>query len=143
METPDADPSTQAPAALTVYFDGACPLCRREIAHYQRVDSAAALCFVDVSAPGAPTPVGVDRHLALARFHVLAGDGRVVSGAAGFVELWSLLPGWRWAARLARVPGVLWLLELGYRLFLPLRPRLARWLQRYDGRTRTRSVGAE
>jgi len=135
METPDADPPTQAPAAVTVYFDGACPLCRREIAHYQRVDRGAALCFVDVSAPGAQTPVGVDRRLALARFHVLAGDGRVVSGAAAFVELWSLLPGWRWAARLARVPGALWLLELSYRLFLPLRPRLARWLQRDEGKT--------
>jgi predicted DCC family thiol-disulfide oxidoreductase YuxK len=143
METPDADPPPPTPAAVTVYFDGACPLCRREIAHYQRVDSAAALCFVDVSAPGAPTPAGVDRRLALARFHVLAGDGRVVSGAAGFVELWSLLPGWRWAARLARVPGVLRLLELGYRLFLPQRPRLARWLQRYESWTRTRPVGAE
>lgn len=135
METPDADPPTLAPAAVTVYFDGACPLCRREIAHYQRSDRAAALCFVDVSAPGAPTPVGVDRRLALARFHVLAGDGRVVSGAAGFVELWSLLPGWHWAARLARVSGVLWLLELGYRLFLPLRPGLARCLQCDEDRT--------
>ncbi len=117
-ETSDAEPSTPAPAGVTVYIDGACSLCRREIAHYQRVDRSAAVCFVDISAPDAPTSLGVDRRLALARFHVLAGDGRVVSGAAGFVALWSLLPGWRWSARLSGVPGVLWLLELVYRLFL-------------------------
>lgn len=116
--------------ATTVYFDGACPLCSREIAHYQRVDGAGALCFVDVSAADASTPAGLDGQAALARFHVRAADGRLLSGAAAFVEVWSRLPGWRWAARLARLPGVLMLLDLGYRAFLPVRPLLARLLPR-------------
>jgi predicted DCC family thiol-disulfide oxidoreductase YuxK len=118
------------PASATVFFDGACPLCRREIAHYRKLDRAAALDFVDVSAEGAPTPADLTRQQAMARFHVRARDGSIVSGAAAFVEVWALLPGWRWAARLARLPGVVPLLELGYRLFLPVRPYLARTLQR-------------
>lgn len=129
------EPNAPPPACpTTVYFDGACPLCRREIAHYQRVDSESALCFVDVSAPNAATPAGVDRAQALARFHVRAGDGRVLSGAAAFVGVWAALPGWRWAARVARLPGVVWVLELGYRAFLPLRPYLARWVRRVEAR---------
>jgi hypothetical protein len=36
------------------------------------------------------------------------------------------LPGWRWAARVAALPGVLPTLELGYRLFLPIRPYISR-----------------
>jgi predicted DCC family thiol-disulfide oxidoreductase YuxK len=60
------------------------------------------------------------------RFHVRASDGRVLSGAAAFVEVWSRLPKWRWAARVASLPGVLAVLELGYRMFLPVRPFISR-----------------
>ncbi|MGJ4953842.1 hypothetical protein [Bradyrhizobium sp. HKCCYLS20291] len=36
------------------------------------------------------------------------------------------MPRWRWAARLASLPSVLTVLELGYRLFLPVRPFISR-----------------
>ena len=39
------------------------------------------------------------REQALARFHVRLSDGRIASGAQGFVEIWKTLPRWRWAAR--------------------------------------------
>ncbi len=106
----------------TVYFDGSCPLCRAEIGLYRRRDQADALCFVDVSAPGAVTPQGMSQQQAMERFHVRAGDGRVLSGARAFVEVWSCLPGWRWAARAATLPGASAVLEWGYRMFLPVRP---------------------
>jgi predicted DCC family thiol-disulfide oxidoreductase YuxK len=114
----------------TVYFDGSCALCQAEIDHYRRQDRAGAVCFVDVSKTAAETPDGLDRKRAMARFHVRAPDGRVLSGAAAFPEIWRRLPGWRWAARAARLPGVLPLLELGYRMFLPARPFLARLASR-------------
>jgi predicted DCC family thiol-disulfide oxidoreductase YuxK len=60
------------------------------------------------------------------RFHVRASDGRVLSGAAAFVEVWTRLPKWRWAARAASLPGMLAVLELGYRMFLPVRPFISR-----------------
>lgn len=118
------------PEKSTVYFDGSCPLCRAEIGYYRRKDRAGALCFVDVSQTGAATPEGVTRERTMARFHVRASDGRVLSGAAAFVEVWSRMPRWRWAARAAALPGVLAVLELGYRLFLPIRPFLSRFVGR-------------
>ncbi len=114
----------------TVYFDGSCPLCRAEIGLYRSRDQADALCFVDVSATGAATPQGLTQRQAMERFHVRAGDGRVLSGAAAFVEVWSRLPGWRWAAHAAALPGVLAVLELGYRMFLPIRPIISGLLGR-------------
>ena len=113
------------PPRSTVYYDGSCPLCRAEIGHYRRKDQSGALCFVDVSEPIAVIPDGLTQQQAMKRFHVRTGRGTIVSGAAAFVEVWARLPRWRWAARAAALPGVLALLELGYRLFLPARPTFA------------------
>ncbi len=114
----------------TIYFDGSCPLCRAEIGHYRRMNKAGALCFIDVSEADAVTPDGITQQQALERFHVRASDGRVVSGAAAFREVWKLLPGWRWAARLSSLPGVLSALEFGYRMFLRARPFISRLVAR-------------
>ena len=109
-----------------MYFDGSCPLCRAEIGYYRRKDQAGLLCFVDVSETGAATPEGNTQQRAMERFHVRASDGRVLSGAAAFVEVWTRLPSWRWAARAASLPGALAALELSYRMFLPVRPFISR-----------------
>ncbi|UFZ04657.1 DUF393 domain-containing protein [Bradyrhizobium ontarionense] len=130
------------PARSTVYFDGSCPLCRAEIGYYSRTDQAGALCFVDVSQTGAEPPAGLTQRQALERFHVCAGDGRVLSGAAAFVEVWRRLPRWRWAARVASLPGALAVLELGYRMFLPVRPFISRGLGRILQR-KAAAVGQE
>jgi predicted DCC family thiol-disulfide oxidoreductase YuxK len=120
----------EEPSKLTVYFDGSCPLCSAEIGHYERLNAKNAVCFVDISAAAAPLPDGLSKDQAMARFHVGAADGSLVSGAAAFVRLWAALPGWRWAARFARLPGITPVLEWGYRRFLPLRPFLARLVDR-------------
>ena len=112
--------------AATVYYDGSCPLCRAEISHYRAQQGAAAICFVDVSKQDAPLAEGVSPQQAMARFHVRTSDGSVVSGARAFVSVWRALPRWAWAARIAALPGVTPALELGYRLFLPVRPLLSR-----------------
>jgi predicted DCC family thiol-disulfide oxidoreductase YuxK len=114
----------------TVYYDGACPLCTIEIDHYRRQSGAENLCFIDVSRNESTPGDGVTRDAALARLHVRAPDGSLSSGAAAFVSIWQDLPKWRWAARLARLPGMLTALEFGYRAFLPLRPKLAALVRR-------------
>lgn len=117
--------STDA-AALTVLFDGGCPLCRREIALYRGLAADRPVAFVDVAAADAKLPEGTTREALLARFHVRRADGVLEDGARGFVALWAVLPGWRWLAHLARVPGVTPAMELAYRGFLRLRPAMQR-----------------
>jgi predicted DCC family thiol-disulfide oxidoreductase YuxK len=101
-------------------------LCRAEIEFYRRSDNSDALSFIDVSESGASIPAGLTQQRALERFHVRAGNGQILSGAAAFVEVWARLPRWRWAARAAALPGSMAALELGYRLFLPVRPVISR-----------------
>jgi demethoxyubiquinone hydroxylase (CLK1/Coq7/Cat5 family) len=124
---PEQKPAPLCPTStLTVLYDGACPLCRREISLYRGLPASEPLAFVDVSDTAAALPPGAERARLLARFHVLRADGSLASGARGFVALWAALPGWRWLARLAALPGVTPLMELGYRAFLRLRPAMQR-----------------
>jgi predicted DCC family thiol-disulfide oxidoreductase YuxK len=111
----------QQPIA-TVYYDGACPVCSREIEMYRQQPGAASLAWVDVAQCEAPAlGAGLTRAAAMARLHLRRADGSLVSGALAFTTLWQVLPRWAWAGRLlGRGPG-LWLLEAGYRLFLVLR----------------------
>ena len=113
--------------ACTVYYDGSCPLCRREIGFYRSKDGADTVHWVDVSGTGArELGPDLDPASAMARFHVRDENGALHSGAAGFATLWQALPGWRPLGRIAALPPVTWALERGYRAFLKARP----WLQR-------------
>ena len=127
----DPDPGASAPP-LTVLYDGACPLCRREIGIYRDLQPSAPVCFADVSDAAQPLPPGTTREQLLARFHVRDADGRLLGGAQAFLALWETLPGWRWLARVGRLPGAAWAMERVYRLFLRVRPALQRWASRLD-----------
>lgn len=133
--TPPHPASDDGSPALTVLYDGACPLCRREIGVYrglQPLDQAAPLCFADVSDVALPLPPGTTRAQLLARFHVRLRNGELLSGAQAFLALWAALPGWRWLALAGRLPGVAWLMERSYRRFLRWRPLLQRWAARWE-----------
>lgn len=115
---------------LTVYYDGSCPLCSIEIAHYKRQAGAESIRFVDAAQADATLGEDLSQDQAMRRFHVRDATGQLVSGAAGFARIWAILPRWRWAARFARIPGVIPSLELMYRGFLPIRPLLSRLVGR-------------
>lgn len=121
-------------ASLAVFYDGACPLCQREIALYRDLPAEQPVEFVDISDPAQPVPAGQTREAWLARFHVRHADGRIESGARAFLALWARLPYWRWLARLGALPGVPALLELMYRGFLRVRPAMQRFAVRRWGR---------
>lgn len=112
---------------LTVWHDGACPLCRREIALMRRLDRAGAIDFVDARDGDASCPI--DGAELLARFHARE-DGVMLSGAAAFAAMWRAIPLLRPLGLAARSPWVLALLERAYRHFLRVRPRLQRFVAR-------------
>lgn len=130
-----------SPADLTVLYDGDCPLCSREIGWYQGLNASERIRWIDLRDASARLPDGIDRDTALARFHVVAADGAAVSGAAAFLRLWQAYPGLRLAARVLSRPLPLALLERGYRLFLPIRPALARLLPQRGRSARLPSAG--
>jgi predicted DCC family thiol-disulfide oxidoreductase YuxK len=133
------DAPAQAPASakpgLTVWYDGACPLCAREIALMRRLDETGQVNFVDLETTlDTPLP----REAMLERFHVTAPDGAMRSGAAAFAALWGQLPATRPLGRLASWPPLLAVLEHAYDLFLRFRPRLQAVVRRWDARRQDR-----
>lgn len=100
---------------LIAFFDGGCPLCRREIAHYRGLDRAGRIDFVDIHA-GATTlaTVGLDPDAAMRRMHVWDPDAGLISGVPAFVAIWRRLPGYRLLARLVTALRLTGPLEWGY-----------------------------
>jgi len=131
MAVKDQTVSKQSPC-VEVYFDGSCPMCRREIAVYQNITPDQPISWVDVSKPDTPLPQGQSKEQLMARFHTRTAQGELLSGAAAFVHVWGQLPGWRVLAWLAKVPGMLWLMEKAYDGFLPVRPDIQRFVLKFD-----------
>ena len=116
--------------SLTVWHDGACPLCRREIALMRRLDRRGAIDFIDAADNGTHD-CPIDRRVLLARLHAQE-DGRLLSGAAAFAAMWRAIPVLRPLGLAARNLVVLAALEWLYSGFLTIRPRLQRlagWLE--------------
>ena len=73
MVTEAANENVKEALPLTVLYDGACPLCRREIGVYRGLlplQPDAPVCFADVNDTRLSLPPGTTREQLLARFHV-------------------------------------------------------------------------
>lgn len=120
---------------LTLYFDGDCPLCAREIKLLRRRASCARLLFVDISDPAFDAQsLGVSLDAMGAALHARFSDGTWVTGLDA--TLWSRRAAGMgiWAAPLSWRP-LRPLFNLGYRMFARSRPYLA-WLPHPDGSRR-------
>ena len=131
------DTEFQEPLVPTVFYDGQCPLCSREIAHYRRLRGAETLHWVDIKQnENALTAYGLQRDAAMARFHVRDASGHWQTGAWGFAELWSHLPAYRWLAQSLRTLRLLPLLDRAY-------SRFARWRVRRSCNSETCAAEAK
>lgn len=107
---------------LTVWFDGDCPLCRTEIALYQRLDrKAGRIAFVDLTGDGT---CPLNRAEMLARFHAQETGGPLISGAKAFAAMWKQVTPFQPLGYLAQLPLILPFLDWLYSQFLKVRPRL-------------------
>jgi predicted DCC family thiol-disulfide oxidoreductase YuxK len=118
------------PKAITVFFDGQCPLCSREIGFYQKQEGAGSIIWVDLSKVNQnDLPSGLTHQSALSRFHVITTNGELVSGGEAFSNLWLSLPKFNWVGQLFQISLLASVLEAIYKIFLPCRPLLQRFLK--------------
>jgi predicted DCC family thiol-disulfide oxidoreductase YuxK len=115
-------------APITVYFDGHCAVCSREVALYRRLDRRTRICWLDLAGPtDVLHDAGFSLAAALDLLHVRDADGSLRIGLDAHLLMWERLPGLHWLARaVRRHAGLRRRLETVYLAFTRRRPGLAR-----------------
>ena len=109
---------------IEVFYDGACPLCMREIRMLQGRDRSQRIRFVDIAADGFDAAsLGLTWKALMDRIHGRLPDGTLVEGVEVVRRLYAAVGFGRLVA-LTRLPGVRQLLDLAYRVFAKNRLRL-------------------
>jgi predicted DCC family thiol-disulfide oxidoreductase YuxK len=109
---------------VEVFYDGACPLCMREIGMLKRLDRKGRILFTDIAAPGfEAATVGVTWEALMDRIHGRLPDGTLIEGVEVFRRLYAAV-GFGALVKVSRAPGVSQALDLAYRLFAKNRLKL-------------------
>ena len=109
---------------IEVFFDGGCPLCRREINLLRRWDRRGKIRFTDISSPDfQAAEVGKTDDVLMAQMHGRLPDGTWLQGVEVFRRLYAAV-GFGPLVFLSRLPLISHLLNWGYAVFAHNRPRL-------------------
>jgi predicted DCC family thiol-disulfide oxidoreductase YuxK len=110
---------------IEVFYDGGCPLCRREIDLLRRWDRRQAIRFTDIDSPDFPDEVdGKSYAQLMAQMHARLPEGTWLTGVEVFRRMYALV-GFRWPVSLSRWPLISPALDVGYALFARYRLSLA------------------
>ena len=89
------------PGKPTVFYDGGCSLCHREIRHYQRVDKQQGIRWVDFTRePELLLEHNITYGDAMQQLHGINEAGEVLLGIDSFLLIWSHLPPYRFLVTL-------------------------------------------
>ena len=103
---------------ITVFYDGKCGMCRREIALYQRTAPEGVFTWVDITQHSTALDAhGVSYASGLKELHAQDAQGTLHKGVDAFLVIWSAMPGWRLLTRVVAAPLIRPLADLCYRMF--------------------------
>jgi predicted DCC family thiol-disulfide oxidoreductase YuxK len=117
---------------VTVFYDGACPLCAKEISFYRQRDPSGALHFVDISLEDSLNVLathGLSFDAAMQELHVVR-DGKLFKGVDAFTQIWDALPAFKWLAAASRFKPFQALLKFAYGRFATHRAAVSKWAVR-------------
>ena len=108
---------------VTMYHDGDCPLCKFEVKTMQNLDVKNAINWVDITKnTAALEDAGITYEAAMARVHVKDENHKILTGVAGFIQVWKHLPYYRVIAWvISHVPFLLLISEFFYIWFAKYR----------------------
>lgn len=118
--------------ALTLLYDGTCPLCSWEKRQLMRRDKHGLLGFIDIQSPAFDARVyGVSMQALMGRLHGITQDGRMIVGVEVLIASYRAV-GWWWVyIPLSMLPRRL--TDLAYGWFADHRYALSRRFGRWFG----------
>jgi predicted DCC family thiol-disulfide oxidoreductase YuxK len=146
VETTSCQPSTDSSLSPTwkvkLLYDGACPLCLREVNFLSRRDAGRGLVvFIDIAADDYDPAEngGIDFETAMGRIHAITADGTILKNVAVFHYVYTVLGmGWVYAATQWPIVGPIvdkiYEIWAGWRLALTGRPQLQTIIQEREQR---------
>ena len=87
-------------AKLTIFFDGGCPLCKREVDFLQSRNQKGYLSFIDINTSDfyLDLKYGITYKQAMERIHAFKSDGSLIKDIKVFQEAYTLIGlGWIYA----------------------------------------------
>jgi predicted DCC family thiol-disulfide oxidoreductase YuxK len=103
---------------LTVFYDGQCGLCAKEINYYRKIAPPGIFNWQDITqSTDAINAEGISLAQGLKLLHVKNHDGTLHTGVDAFILIWKQLKRWRLLATLISLPIAYQLTKLVYITF--------------------------
>ena len=103
---------------ITVFYDGKCQLCSREINHYRKIAPEGIFDWQDITESNeALKAKGVSLVEGLKRLHAIDGDGKLHVGVGAFILIWKQLKRWRLLALVVSLAIIRQIADLAYKTF--------------------------
>ncbi len=103
---------------ISVFFDGKCNLCSKEINYYQRIAPKNTFNWVDITkTPGELDKFEIKLSDGLRLMHVADSNGNISTGVDAFIIMWKQIKYWKILGLFVSLPIVKQIANLLYQYF--------------------------
>jgi predicted DCC family thiol-disulfide oxidoreductase YuxK len=103
---------------ISVFFDGNCNLCSKEINYYQRIAPKNTFNWVDITkTPGELDKFEIKLSDGLRLMHVADSNGNIFTGVDAFIIMWKQIKYWKFLGLFVSLPIVKQIANLLYQYF--------------------------
>ena len=108
----------RSPSVISVFFDGKCNLCSKEINYYRRIAPKNTFNWVDITkTPGELDKFEIKLSDGLRLMHVADSNGNIFTGVDAFIIMWKQIKYWKFLGLFVSLPIVKQIANLLYQYF--------------------------
>ena len=103
---------------ITVFYDGKCGLCAKEIDYYRKIAVDGVFAWQDITASADELKqAGIRLSEGLKLLHAKDADGKLHVGVDAFILIWKQLQWWRFLALFIALPLIRQIANMAYKVF--------------------------
>ena len=102
---------------ISVFYDGNCSLCSKEIGFYRKITKNHPFIWIDLSNNNVIENESFSKIDALKLLHVKDHNNNLYIGVPAFIVIWKNIPILKWLGFVATKPIIYWTLCTLYKIF--------------------------